>query len=244
MQNKAEEESVFGSLAKHDGYSEASNEEYVHLYNIIFGEEIKAERKNLLDVGCGTGINSIHLAKLGFCVTGIDISSRAIHEAQSRADRVGINATFKVEDAENLKIPDNSFDICFCGAVLHHFKDLNPVARELYRVTKNGGVIYSYDPNALHIYSFITHNIFNRFFHLHSVYRYFSPNERAVAPGDLRTVFEKAGFTNFAFNSATLHSKKKDFNRIRNIGYMLSSFSPGKLRKGNMLLMSCMKDPE
>jgi len=240
MQQKEIEVGVFNKLSSKGEYSEAYDEEYEKLYNRMFDNGIIKGMK-VLDVGCGPGINSLRLAKMGFDVTGVDISKLAIVEAQKRAKSEGIEILFKVGDIENLPFEDEEIDICFCGAVLHHFQNLDIVAEELYRVTKNDGLVYSYDPNALHVYSYVVHNILNKFFQLHKYYKFFTPNERALKPSDLKATFEAAGFTNFKFDSMILHSKKKNFKYIRNLSYYLCDKIFTGLRSGNMLLMYCRK---
>lgn len=239
--NKKKEIEVFNKLADEEEYSEAYEEEYCELYNRLFEGEMNNKRLKVLDVGCGPGIHSIRLAKMGFDVVGVDISKSAILKAQQNANAEGLDILFIIEDIENLTFEDDYFDFCFCGAVLHHFQNLNKVARVFYRVTKIGGMVYSYDPNALHIYTFFAHNILNRSLHLHRYYKYFSPNEWALKPSDLKMAFKEAGFTNFKFSSMTLHSKKKKFKHIRNLSYYLCDKIFTGLRGGNMLLMCCRK---
>jgi len=232
---------VFGTLAESDIYSEGYDEEYEKLYQQLFQEHYDQEGQTILDLGCGTGNNSIRLAKLGFSVTGIDISSKSIQVAERKAREENIDIIFRVEDAEAMTFKPNTFDICFCGAILHHFQNLENVAKELFRITRKGGIVCSYDPNALHPYPYFTHNILNKRFHLHRFYKYFSENERALTPSDLQSVFEQAGFEDFMFTSMTLHSKKKSFQHMRNLAYSLCSISHLKMRSGNMILMRCKK---
>ena len=80
----------------------------------------------ILDFGCGTGIDSIALAQLGFNVTGYDISKEMINTANmleaaiARAKEVGL-FDIMVEDAED---PDSIND--FIGTleyVIEHFKE-------------------------------------------------------------------------------------------------------------------------
>lgn len=240
MQNKKIEVEVFDKLSIEEEYSEAYDEEYNILYNRMFDHGMTKGLK-VLDVGCGPGINSVRLAMMGFDVVGVDISEFAILKAQRKAELENVNILFKISDIEHLPFEDNYFDICFCGAVLHHFQNLNTVAQEIYRVVKTDGFVYSYDPNALHIYSFFSHNILNKYIHIHRYYEYFSSNERALSPSDLQTTFEDVGFKNFKFDSMTLHSKKNRFKRVRNLSYYLCDKIFTGLRSGNMLIMCCRK---
>jgi ubiquinone/menaquinone biosynthesis C-methylase UbiE len=103
--------------------------------------------KLILDAGCGPGTYGLMLAQEGNEVVGIEISSDAVHQANRRAKEKGVNFSAQVVDLENIPFDDNSFDICFCGWVLHHFPDINPAVSELVRVLKPGGKIALAEPN-------------------------------------------------------------------------------------------------
>ncbi len=67
--------------------------------------------------------------------------------ANNRAELKGVNFTAQQGDLENLPFADNTFDICYCGWVLHHFPDVNKAVSELVRVIKPGGKIAMAEPN-------------------------------------------------------------------------------------------------
>jgi ubiquinone/menaquinone biosynthesis C-methylase UbiE len=90
----------------------------------------------LLDVGCGNGFFSYYFEKI--CdTTGIDYSEKMIL----------LNPIKKkyLMDATNLKFEENSFDIAFCHAFLHHVDSANKVVKEMKRVSKKYVVIL--EPN-------------------------------------------------------------------------------------------------
>ena len=64
-----------------------------------------------LDIACGAGNLSELAAGAGARVTGIDISPRLIDVAKQRAQALGYDIEYRVGDAENLEIPDESFDV-------------------------------------------------------------------------------------------------------------------------------------
>jgi cyclopropane fatty-acyl-phospholipid synthase-like methyltransferase len=70
---------------------------------------------HILDVGCGTGRHSIELARRGYKVTGVDISTGMLHEAQREADNAGVKIDLIHADASQFK-SDREFDaaICIC----------------------------------------------------------------------------------------------------------------------------------
>jgi ubiquinone/menaquinone biosynthesis C-methylase UbiE len=96
--------------------------------------------KRVVDFGCGSGANTALLTGRGAHVWGIDISEDLLHLAQRRlivSDRAG-KAAFIAASAHDLPFPDNSIDVVFGIAILHHL-DLDLVSREVRRILKPGG---------------------------------------------------------------------------------------------------------
>ena len=99
--------------------------------------------KRILEVGCGTGTNAIHLAeKFGCHVTGIDISEKMIEQAKEKATSTNMTdkAEFMVGDAYNLQFENNRFDAVITIFV-SQFLDLPRAFKEFKRVLKVGGYI-------------------------------------------------------------------------------------------------------
>ncbi|MBN1297482.1 class I SAM-dependent methyltransferase [bacterium] len=106
------------------------------------------EKASVLDVGCGAGWVSHYLAKLGFSVTGVDISPDLLAIARERiaGDPFSpfIDHPFQVEfmeiDVETTPVPDDKeFDCVLYMSALHHF--FNPIAairNTASRLKKNG----------------------------------------------------------------------------------------------------------
>ncbi len=98
-------------------------------------------RKNkILDLGCGTGARSIKLAKIGYKVSGIDVSNKAIKLARIRAIQYKLNSKiyFNVGMTEKLPFPSEYFDVVYGVDILHHV-DIEQTIKELHRVLKLGG---------------------------------------------------------------------------------------------------------
>ena len=93
----------------------------------------------VLDAGCGFGRDSFFLAKHGFEVWGVDISSKAIKRAKRNFK--ARNLHFSVGDIQNLDFKDNFFDAVYSGGVLHMLP-LEKPASEIYRVLKDGGIAF------------------------------------------------------------------------------------------------------
>lgn len=74
-------------------------------------------RVRALDLGCGSGVHTVFLASEGFQVTGTDISEVGISNTRQKLDALGLQALLRVEGADALGFPPNSFDLVMCVGV-------------------------------------------------------------------------------------------------------------------------------
>ena len=95
--------------------------------------------KDVLDVGCGSGIATQMLAEAGARVTAIDLTGWAVETTRRRLEAFGLNGDVRQEDAERLPFPDESFDFVFSWGVIHHSSDMDLALSELVRVCRSGG---------------------------------------------------------------------------------------------------------
>lgn len=98
----------------------------------------------VLDVGCGTGENTLHIATLVLPVWGVDVATTALENARSKAAERGIDAVFALADALDLKRLGRRFATIFDGGLFHTF-DADEKARyaaSLASVTEPGGMLY------------------------------------------------------------------------------------------------------
>lgn len=101
--------------------------------------------KTVLDLGCGSGENLVPLAKRGACVIGIDISPDLIQLARQRLISYGLAATAREGSAYATGLPDESVDVVFSMALLHHL-DLPTVRSEIQRILRPGGLFILREP--------------------------------------------------------------------------------------------------
>jgi SAM-dependent methyltransferase len=87
---------------------------------VSYFETGRLAKGRALDIGCGTGRNSIYLALQGCDVEGIDTSKEAIDWAINRADEMSLYISFKVSSIFEYKITKNSYDIIYDHGCLHH----------------------------------------------------------------------------------------------------------------------------
>jgi SAM-dependent methyltransferase len=85
---------------------------------------------SVIDVGCGTGENALHLAALGLDVTGVDLSPTAIARARRKALDRGIRADFEVADALDLPALARTFDVAVDFGLFHVFSDADRLLYE------------------------------------------------------------------------------------------------------------------
>lgn len=106
---------------------------------------------SVLDVGSSSGYLAKKLAAAAGPaghVTGVDPSEAAIAHARRRAPST---VTFSVGLAQDLNLPDASFDVVTCTLAMHHIpaRKREAALREMYRVTKPGGrvLVADFDPS-------------------------------------------------------------------------------------------------
>lgn len=121
------------------------------------------EDKKVLEYGCGEGSYAYLAAKNGAHVTGIDISSKAIKQAQkNKPDNSGDRIEFLEMDAESLDFENDSYDIV-CGTGILHYLNPAKALPELSRVLKPNGKAIFLEPlagnPAIRLYRRLTPNL-------------------------------------------------------------------------------------
>ena len=174
-------------LEIHGDYDVCPEAEYER---ILFATGILSENKGktILDAGCGSGAFSEKLNMLGYhSVTGMDLSAELIEKACQK-NKAG---TVKYRVGNVLKMPfdDESFDIIFCGGMLHHLPEqLKETAAESARVLKNGGKVYFFEPYLKCVNSYLRYKLlcYNR-----------TEEECALEPLIVNQAFTAGGFKDF-----------------------------------------------
>jgi SAM-dependent methyltransferase len=98
----------------------------------------------VLDAGCGTGENALHVASLGLPVLGVDVAETALAIARAKAEDRGIAVAFAAADAFQLERLGRSFATVLDCGLFHTFDaDERPgYVASLASVTEHGGILY------------------------------------------------------------------------------------------------------
>jgi SAM-dependent methyltransferase len=125
----------------------------------------------VLDVGCGTGENTLFLCQRGLDVLGLDLSSVAIAEARAKAQRREVAARFMVRSALDLLSLDETFDTVIDSGLLHILSDAD-------RARLVAGLLAVLRPSGyLHLLAFNEHATW--------------PGPRRLTQIEIRTTFEQ-----------------------------------------------------
>jgi SAM-dependent methyltransferase len=98
----------------------------------------------VLDAGCGTGENALHVASLGLRVLGVDVAETAVSMARENATARGIDAEFVVADALHLHHLGRVFETVLDCGLFHTFDgdERRAYVASLASVTGRGGQLY------------------------------------------------------------------------------------------------------
>jgi len=149
---------------------------------------IKPRMKKILETGCGTGRLCFAMARThpDIQVTGTDISKDSIDLCNKGKVNKNINnVDFHVMDINNMGFGDNTFDATFCEGVLQHIPDDLQGLKEMVRVTKKGGLVFSASIN----WNCYPHTIYKAI----KGKRYEHYPERSYKHRDIIELFKKAG---------------------------------------------------
>lgn len=93
----------------------------------------------VLDGGCGLGDWTLHFARQGYSMVGLDLSRSTVEQLQARFPE----AEFSDGDIRCTGFPDSSFDAYFSWGVFEHFESgLQDCVREAFRIVKPGGLLF------------------------------------------------------------------------------------------------------
>jgi len=96
--------------------------------------------RRVLDVGCGGGILSEAMARLGAAVTGIDLSEKPLKVAQLHLLESGLTVDYRLASAEEFAVQnEKQFDVITCMELLEHVPDPASTVAACAKLLKPGG---------------------------------------------------------------------------------------------------------
>jgi 2-polyprenyl-6-hydroxyphenyl methylase/3-demethylubiquinone-9 3-methyltransferase len=145
----------------------------------------------LLDIGCGGGLLSEPMARLGFTVTGVDPSSKNIATARAHAGLSGLVIDYREGAAEELVSEGANFDVVLNMEVVEHVADLRAYLKACTKLVRPGGFMIVATLNKT-LKSLALAKIGAEY-----VLRWLPPGthdwNRFVAPAELRRMLEESG---------------------------------------------------
>lgn len=99
------------------------------------------EGLRLLDIGCGGGLVSEPMARLGASVVGADASERNIGVASLHAAEAGVSVDYRATSAEDLATAGEQFDVVLALEVVEHVADLDGFLAACGQMVKPGGLL-------------------------------------------------------------------------------------------------------
>jgi ubiquinone/menaquinone biosynthesis C-methylase UbiE len=118
------------------------------------GRSAPGSRPKVMEVGCGTAIDSLFLAsRFGATFYASDLSHRGLLVARRMATHFPKPVYLVAADLNAMCFPDESFDLVFSQGVLEHFPEPDRVIAEQARVTKRGGLVIIDVPQTFNLYT-------------------------------------------------------------------------------------------
>ena len=114
--------------------------------NIINNFKLKVKQKpldkiNILDIGCGGGLLSEPMTRLGANVTGIDASNKNINIAKLHAKKNKLKINYLCSSPETLK-PKKKFDVILNMEIIEHVEDVNFFINSCSKLLKKNGLMF------------------------------------------------------------------------------------------------------
>ena len=117
-------------------------EKIKHHFEIRSNKESFLENLNILDIGCGGGLMSEPLSRLGGLVTGIDASEKNIKIASLHAKKNNLKIRYLSKSPEQLN-EFEKFDVILNLEIVEHVEDVNLYINSCYKLLKPKGIMFT-----------------------------------------------------------------------------------------------------
>ena len=146
------------------------------------------EKINILDIGCGGGLLSEPMQRLGASVTGIDASIKNIKIAKLHAKKNKLNINYLCSSPEKLKI-NKKFDVILNMEIIEHVEDVQFFLKACSRLLKKDGLMFVATINKTlksYVFAIIGAEYVLRWLPIGT-----HEWEKFVKPGDLKNILKK-----------------------------------------------------
>ena len=183
----------------------------------------KLNKMKILDVGCGGGLISEGLSKIGANVTGVDFVKENIKIARMHAQKNNLNVDYRSLDFENEKII-SKFDIIVIFEVLEHLSDWKSFIKKIQSNLKSNGVLIISTINKNLTSKFLAIDIAENFlkwipYNTHNYHKFIRANE-------LEFFLNENNFKNISFKGLQYNPFKRKWilSEKTNVNYFCSCF--------------------
>lgn len=123
-------------------FSDLERQRYRSHYHLLPWIKRMQPGREVLEIGCGIGLDSYTMATNGLKLTAMDLTHVGVNTARRRFAANKLSGEFLVGDACDLPFSSDQFDYLYSFGVLHHAADTEQTIKEVYRVLKPGGTAY------------------------------------------------------------------------------------------------------
>jgi ubiquinone/menaquinone biosynthesis C-methylase UbiE len=140
----------------------------------------------VLEVGAGSGRDSIALAQSGATIVLLDYSMASLTLAREVARRSGVRPLLVRADALRMPFREGTFDTVFHQGLLEHFRDPMPLLLENVRALRKDGILLVDVPQRYHLYTVLKHALI-------AMGKWFAGWETEFTIGQLTRIMTRAG---------------------------------------------------
>jgi 2-polyprenyl-6-hydroxyphenyl methylase/3-demethylubiquinone-9 3-methyltransferase len=108
-------------------------------FKINTDQDLPFKNLSIIDIGCGGGLVTEPMARLGAKITGIDASIKNIEAAKLHAKKMNLNIDYNVNTPENI---NSSYDVILCLEIIEHVSDVNLFIKSCEKILKKNGIIF------------------------------------------------------------------------------------------------------